>query len=147
VQSNELAPPATTDPNGWPADPTGTLTPFGMWPTLTINGTSTSQTLDILHTTYTFNSGTDGWRRDSGGIPIWDPKKPFGVSDNTYVLQGGPTLVNGNLVMKRDFDSNGGDSRAFARTAVGLIAGKRGPNLYIVVADGEGISGGNGASN
>src|SRR4029453_128189 len=78
--------------------------------------------------------------------PIWDVARD-GVSDVTSALQIGnpPLLRNGAAIAGGDFvyDLFGNYDYAFARTSLGIGANGK---LYLVIADGEGVHGGNGAT-
>ncbi|MGC2402861.1 MAG: phosphodiester glycosidase family protein, partial [Acidobacteriaceae bacterium] len=123
--------------------PPNVIEPANYLPMLTIAGDSVHQQIDIVQTESDFESlNSSQWRRDGDGHPIW------ALSDVSYALQAAPTLLmNGLVVWRGDFDVSSGYLQYFPRTAVGVGPGTAGVNtLYLVVADGEGINGGNGAT-
>ena len=80
-------------------------------------------------------------------VPIWDVAPRDGVSDVAYAIQipNPPLLRDGNVIAGGNFvcDSYGNYDYAFARTSVGV---KADGTLLLVVADGEGVHGGNGTT-
>ena len=109
---------------------------------LTITGVGVHQQIDIVNSESDFTStNSSQWKRDSDGHPIW------GVSDVSYALQVAPTLLmNGSVYWRGELDVGDGYEVSWARTAVGVGPGAGGNTLYLVIADGEGVNGGNGAT-
>ena len=128
--------------------PPHVIEPPNVLPMLTIAGGSVHQKVNIVYSESDFTSTTSSqWHRDSGGNPIWDVSAPFGVSDATYALQAAPTLLmSGSVIWRGEFDIASAYQQFFPRTAVGVGPGAGGNTLYLVVADGEGVNGGNGAT-
>jgi Phosphodiester glycosidase len=122
--------------------PPNVVEPANVLPMLTIAGASVRQRIDIVHSESDFMStNSSQWHRDSDGHPIWS------VSDVSYALQAAPTLLmNGSVTWRGEFDVGSGYQQYFPRTAVGVGPGAGGNTLYVVVADGEGVNGGNGAT-
>ena len=123
--------------------PPNVIEPANILPMLTVAGDSVRQQIDIVHSESDFESmNSSEWRRDSEGNPIW------ALSDVSYAVQVGPTLLMNSLVIwGGEFDVVSGYLQYFPRTAVGVGPGTGGSNtLYLVVADGEGVNGGNGAT-
>jgi hypothetical protein len=122
--------------------PPNVIEPANVLPMLTTAGDSVRQQIDIVHSESDFTStNSSQWRRDSDGNPIWC------VSDVSYALQVAPTLLmNGSVIWRGEFDVVSGYLQYFPRTAVGVGPGPGGNTLYLVVADGEGVNGGNGAT-
>jgi hypothetical protein len=123
--------------------PPSVIEPANILPILTVAGDSIHQQIDIVNSESDFTSTTSSeWKRDSNGNPIW------GVSDVSYAVQVAPTLLmNGSVTWRGEFDVSSGYVQSFPRTAVGVGPGTGGFNtLYLVVADGEGVNGGNGAT-
>jgi Phosphodiester glycosidase/Carboxypeptidase regulatory-like domain len=131
-----------------PGPPDNVIQPANVRPMLTVAGGSVHQQINVVNSESDFTStASSQWHRDSGGNPIWDVSAPFGVSDVTYALQAAPTLLmNGSVIWRGDFDDGSGYEQYFPRTAVGVGPGAGGNTLYLVVADGEGVNGGNGAT-
>lgn len=119
----------------------------GLAPMFTINGTGTDQTFDIVASEADFlNPASLQWRQDP--FPIWDPSYPWdGISDVDYAIQiaNPPLLVDNKVIGPGDFrhDSAQNYDYAFARTSVGVGPGGV---VYWVIADGENVHGGNGAT-
>jgi hypothetical protein len=93
-----------------------------------------------------FLSPSAQWGRDRSGYPIWDFAPRDQHSDVDYALQVAPFLLkDGAVIWRGEFDNLDKWDYLWAipRTAVGI--GPMGA-VYLVVADGEGINGGNGAS-
>jgi len=114
------------------------LRPGQKGPVLGISGTSTNQFLRIAMKDVNFDYGTD-WNRLSDGNVLWDDDRN-GVSDVDWALQAGPELIPVPPVSR----DPGSDFNSFwARTSLGLTAQGA---MYIVVADGEGLTNRQGAS-
>ena len=114
----------------------------GTMPMLTIRGMNAgAQTVSMPEVDASF------WHSDQFSL-VGNPPCPLydldnnEVSDVDYAVQaaGGPPLVE-NGVVTVPYDPN---DVAWARTAVGVSPG--GHTLYYVVADGEGVNGGHGAT-
>ncbi len=129
----------------WQAEPAPTvLQPASTLPMLRISGTATQQQISIVPQSEAnfFSTTSAQWRQ--AGVPIWDVAPRDGVSDVDYALQCSPLLLKGGLASWRgNHDSGSGYTLAWARTAVGVTTGGV---LYLVVADGEGVNGGQGAT-
>ncbi len=147
------------DNRGGPADCSGSnvyyvegagttpLYPAGTTPMLAIHRIPGDQQFDIVESNSNFlESPSTQWSM-FGSYPVWDVSPRDGLSDVLSALQAGypPLLRNGAVIAGGDFayDLFGNYDYAFARTTVGV-----GPNgkLFLVVADGEGVHGGNGAT-
>jgi hypothetical protein len=122
------------------------LYPVGTCPMFTIKG---HNQFDIVESRMNFlEVPSPQWSQiGNPPHPIWDVAPRDGQSDVTYAIQiPNPALLrNGAVIAAGHFvnDSAGNYDYAFARTSVGV-----GPTgkLYLVVADGEGVHGGNGAT-
>jgi hypothetical protein len=131
-------------PDGAPADP-GPIEPALTQPLLTVVGTAIGQRFGIVPSEADFlATSSRQWRQvGSPSFPIWDVAPRNGVSDVDYALQCAPVLTQNGFVIGRGvYDSGTYYQLAWARTAVGVAAGI----LYLVVADGEGVNGGHGAT-
>jgi hypothetical protein len=108
-------------------------------PVLGIDGWSAGQGVRIVEKSNDFMNTPDDWHMvgTNPSFPIWDDNHN-GRTDVSYALQAGPMLVqNGKL---------GDDVDAFyyvARTALGI---RSDGHFFMVVADGEGVTGSLGAS-
>jgi hypothetical protein len=124
------------------------LYPAGTTPMLTISGYHAGQAFGIVESNSNFlETPSSQWNQvGNPPHPIWDVARD-GVSDVTSALQIGnpPLLRNGNVIAGGDFayDLFGNYDYALARTCVGVAANGK---LYLVIADGEGVHGGNGAT-
>jgi hypothetical protein len=111
---------------------------------LGIAGTGTRQSFSILTTINDFTQVSPDWKYDINGNPIFDRSSPPGP-DFQFAVQCSPALVmNGSVIRRGAFDSAGNVEVAWARTAFGKNS--RLNKVWVVVADGEGINGGHGAS-
>ena len=125
--------------------PPTVLEPSGTLPMLGISGIGNHQQFSIFHTEADFRSThSDQWKQiGDPSLPIYDIAAPFNVSDVDYALQCGPTLLmNGAAIWRGNAQSELLYRMAWPRTAVGT----KGSVMYLVVADGEGVNGGNGAT-
>jgi len=107
-------------------------------PLLAINGTATNQHVWIAQgTPSNFGSTADPWTQHNSFFPFYDHSPRDGVSDISFGFQCWPVLLaSGGVISGSNVDS------AWARTTGGVS-----PNhLFLVVADGEGVMGGNGAT-
>ncbi len=113
------------------------LATSGEFPMLAITGLGTNQQIKIRMTEADFlSSSSSQWTQTSSG-PIFDAAPPKAKSDVNYAMQMEPLLVmNGQVVAAPDM--------AWARTTIGKN-GDTGTIFWLVVADGEGVNGGNGA--
>lgn len=120
----------------------GEVLSIGSLPMLSIKGTTAgTQTASIVDTDGLFWSSPQFTVAGNPACPLYD-RNHDGISDVDYAIQGadGPAIVrNGAPVLS--YDPN---EVAWARTAVGL--GPSGNPVYLVVADGEGVNGGHGAT-
>jgi len=121
------------------------LYPAGTSPMLTITG----NTFSIVESNANFLEAPSSQWSQVGNptYPIWDVSPRDGQSDVEYALQipNPPLLRDGAVIAGGHFvyDLYGNYDYAFARTSVGVDpTGK----LFLVVADGEGVHGGNGAT-
>jgi len=125
------------------------LYPAGTSPMLTIRGQGPGQAIGIAQSNSNFlESPSAEWSQvGSPSHPIWDVAPRDGISDVSYALQipNPPLVRNGQVIAGGQFvyDSYGNYDYALARTSVGV--GSNGL-FYLVVADGEGVHGGNGAT-
>ena len=112
-------------------------------PLLAATGTSVNQALRIVQgVSNNFNSNTDPWTLYGGLIPFYDHSPRDQASDISYGLQCWPTLVSGGAVIAAEQPDATHFDAAWARTTAGVK-----PNhFFLVVADGEGVHGGNGAT-
>ena len=121
------------------------LEPASTLPLLTIKGTGTHQQIAIVQSEADFESPSSSqWKQvGSPSHPIWDVDRN-GVSDVDYAMQCSPSVLKNRVAIWRgNYDSGSEYQMAWARTAFGVApAGV----AYMVVADGEGVNGGNGAS-
>jgi hypothetical protein len=108
-------------------------------PVLGICGISTDQTIRIVSKQGIFSdpAATD-WNA-TGSVPLWDDPPRDGVSDVSYAVQMDAYLNQGDTVEV----FTGDYAKYWARTSVGI---KSTGSLLLVVADGEGIDGAQGAS-
>jgi hypothetical protein len=89
------------------------------------------------------DSGTQWTQIGNPPTPIWDTKPRDGISDVQYAMQASPYVVRDGMVIWRGvFDGGTYYQMAWARTAVGVAPGA----VFLVVADGEGVNGGQGAT-
>ena len=110
-----------------------------LWPVFGIYGISTDQTIRIVSKQGIFSdpAATD-WNA-TGSVPLWDDPPRDEVSDVAYAIQMDAYLNKGDTV-----GVFGGDyAKYWARTSIGI---KSTGSLLLVVADGEGIDGAQGAS-
>lgn len=134
-------------PDGGPgggADVLSIQPPF-MQPLLTVSGIGPGQHIGIVLSEADFFSPTSRQWRQVGlpSEPIWDVDPRDGRSDVDFALQCSPILTHDGVVITRGvYDSGSYYQLAWARTAVGIGRDR----LFLVVADGEGINGGNGAT-
>jgi hypothetical protein len=139
--------------------PPTVLQPAFTHPMLAISGTGAHQNIGIVQTESNFLSPTSTqWSQvhDSNPsvtetFPLWDAAPRDEKSDVDYAVQCWPNLlVNGAVIARGQFTSDPGDiDYAFPRTAIGVRPGTRSlpsTSVYLVVADGEGVNGGNGAT-
>jgi hypothetical protein len=105
---------------------------------------STSQSFAIVATPTNFNIQTPNqWGLDFFSRPIWDTNGD-NVSDVAQALQAEPALLFDNRIPFAGVVGPGVDTiynTQFARSTIGVGSGNV---LYFVVADGEGVHGGNG---
>jgi len=122
------------------------LIPQYTLPLFGVVGRGPNQQFSIVQSNANFRESPSTQWNQAFGVHIWDVVRD-GVSDLSYALQiGNPPLVaNGAVVASGNFnwDAQGNYDYVFARTAIGVASSGV---MYIVVADGEGISGGNGAT-
>lgn len=97
-----------------------------------------------------------GWKRVAAAqvpncpagktCPIYDMTNPQNSSDYQYAMQMGHFLLKAGRVVRRGIIlANGAPyDYAYARTSIGVNA--NGTKTWIVVADGEGVDGGHGAT-
>jgi uncharacterized protein YigE (DUF2233 family) len=105
-------------------------------PMLGIKGI-TNQRFTVIDTPPDFTqTQTSGWSRDADGHPIWDTDRD-GTSDFDMAVQCEPWIVKNGVAIP----ALGDRTKHWARTTVGVGNGK----LFLVVADGEGIRGAQGA--
>lgn len=109
-------------------------------PMLTMDGNGTNQRIRIVwDTERDFASSTSTQWNKVGGIPLWDNAPRDGVSDVLYALQCG----NQDPLYRADTGAIAQETHPeWAATSIGVS----GSLVYLVVVDGEGIWGGNGAS-
>jgi hypothetical protein len=126
------------------------LVPQNTQPLFGVVGTGKNQRFSITQSDDNFletSVSPPEWNRTSSGTPIWDVAPRDGVSDLSYALQMGnpPVLANGAVIAAGDYQWSIMPTYdyVFARTAIGVASTGV---LYLVVADGEGIHGGNGAT-
>jgi hypothetical protein len=89
------------------------------------------------------DSGTQWTQAGSPPVPIWDTAPRDGISDVVHAMQATPFVLHeGSAIWRGIYDSGSDYQMAWARTAVGV-----GPDaVWLVVADGEGVNGGHGAT-
>jgi hypothetical protein len=128
----------------------GTTPLYGdkLGPMLTIFGTGTQQVFDIASVNHNFEqSPSTEWTQLSASSTIWDRLAPFGVSDVSVALEisNPPLVVGTQVIADRDFRLDSGITYdyTFARTSVGIAPDG---NLLLVVADGDGVQGSQGAT-
>jgi hypothetical protein len=114
------------------------LSNAGTVPMLGIAGSGTNQQISITQTEANFLANTAEWTQTALG-PIFDRANPKGVSDFTYAMQMNLLLMNGVV------GPFGSPDMAWAFSTVGKN-GDLGTTFWLVVADGEGVNGGNGAT-
>ena len=119
--------------------PSLVLSTAGTLPMLGIATSGTNQQISIAQTEANFLADTAEWTQTALG-PIFDRANPKQVSDFTYAMQMEPLLLMNNVVAPV-----GSPDMAWARTTVGKN-GDLGTAFWLVVADGEGVNGGNGAT-
>jgi len=127
-------------------------------PILVISGMAANQAIGIVESEADFFSETSSqWSQVLPGpwvtetFPVWDVAPRDGRSDVDFALQCWPTLLLSGAVMARGQVSSdpGSLDFAFPRTAVGVGPPnplRPGTVVWLVVADGEGVNGGNGAT-
>jgi hypothetical protein len=105
------------------------------------------QQIDIVTSEADFLSTVSTqWGRDATNAPIWDNAPRDGISDVEYAWQCAPFLLKNDAVIWRGVHDDLKTWEylwAVARTAVGVAPGGV---VFLVVADGEGVNGGQGAS-
>lgn len=138
--------PSTPDAQPVPGDFDGA----GSTSMLTITGYNANQHFDIVASHENFlESPSTEWSMTGGKTshPVWDVRPRDGQSDVAYALQiGNPPLVRSGLVIGGGdfaYDLYGDYDFTCARTSLGVGGDGK---LYLVVADGEGVLGGNGAT-
>ena len=113
----------------------------GELPMLGIVGTAANQQISIFSTMADFLADTSDWTQTASG-PIFDRTLPKQVSDFTYAMQMEPVLLMNGVVAPV-----GSPDMAWARTTVGVGKNWEGnTSFWLVVGDGEGVNGGNGAT-
>ncbi|MBC7976236.1 MAG: phosphodiester glycosidase family protein [Myxococcales bacterium] len=111
-------------------------------PMLAIKGaTFGSQIASIINTDGLFWTSSQFTKIGTPACPLYDLNRD-GLSDVNYAIQAadGPLLVQNGVPML-SFDPG---EPPWARTAIGV--GPSGSSVYFVVADGEGVNGGHGAT-
>lgn len=108
-------------------------------PMLTMDHNGLNQQIRIIwDTERDFKTQTVQWNQVNG-VPLWDNTPRDGVSDVSYALQAG----NQDPLYRADTGDIAQETTSeYAATAIGIS----GTTVYLVVVDGEGIWGGNGAS-
>jgi hypothetical protein len=141
---------------GRPAAPPVLIQNAWQAPMFTVRGTGTQQRATIIMTDTDFVTSTNGWKRiasvpncPAGNVcPIYDAVSPFNVSDYSYAFQMGHFLLKSGQLMSRGIAAKLGTAfpgeHSFARTTIGTSSTET--VAWIVVADGEGIDGGLGAT-
>ncbi len=108
-------------------------------PMLTTVGTGINQQIKIVWDTQRDFLNTSNQWNVVDGVPLWDNAPRDGASDVSYALQCG----NQDPLYRADTGAIAEESLPeWAATALGVA----GNTVYLVVVDGEGIWGGNGAS-
>lgn len=115
-------------------------------PMLGIHGTATgSQQLEVVHTEGGFMTVTSNeWSSPNPSCTLYDKAPRDGVSDYDFAIQqadGGKALLLDGVAFTDADDVP--VPLGWARTAIGIGAGGA---VFLVVADGEGVMGGNGAT-
>jgi hypothetical protein len=124
------------------------LQPQQWLPMFGVAGAGEQQQVSIVMTPADFLSLAWPWMRSpSDGTPIYDAALDQ-QSDFSYAVQAGPVLLLDGRVVNRDRVTDRSSALtwdyAFPRTAVGTD--EDGTTMWIVIADGEGINGGQGAT-
>jgi hypothetical protein len=120
----------------------GNLYAPGNSPMFTITGLGAGQQFGIVQSDDNFLETSAEWRQ------LGNPFTPTWIaSPINYAMQipNPPLVANGAVIKGGDFvfDTYGNYDYAIARTSVGITPAG---DLYLVVADGEGVMGGNGAT-
>jgi hypothetical protein len=125
-------------------------------PMFGVKGTGTARRASIVMTDTDFMTSSAPWKRVAGipncpagnACPIYDAVAPTNQSDFDFAFQMGHVLLFNAKVMARGINAEIGTAFpgefAFARTAIGVNAA--GTRAFLVIADGEGIDGGNGGT-
>lgn len=141
---------------GRPAGPPVLIQNAWQSPMFGVKGTGTQQRANIIMTDADYLTSRDGWKRITSvpncpagfACPIYDAASPVNQSDYNYAFQMGHVLLKSGKVIARGIHAKLGTvfpgEFAFARTTIGTNA--VGTRAWLVVADGEGIDGGNGAT-
>jgi hypothetical protein len=141
---------------GRPVGPPVLLQDVWKTPMWGIKGTGTARRASILLPDTDFMTSTTGWKRVAGATgcpilnscPIYDAVAPTNESDYDYAFQMGNLLLDGGKVISRGLIAAIGTvfpgEFALSMTTIGVNTG--GTATYLVIADGEGIDGGNGAT-
>jgi hypothetical protein len=138
-----------SDSDVYYAEGGGSLFPAGTSPMFTITGLGAGQQFNIVQSDDNFFEvpSTEWSQVGAPSYPIWDVSPRDGVSDVNYAIQipNPPLVWNGAVIAGGEFvfDSAGNYDGAGARTSLGITPAG---DLYLVVADGEGVMGGNGAT-
>jgi hypothetical protein len=148
--SHDAFMPSTTlcDPKTYYAQPYPTIIQQPRtWPLLTVNGESTGQSISIVPSDTNFtNQASDSLGNSCDPTTEWTNvagQITWNASHVDYALQSVPFLLNnGEVINSGILDDKGDPDAALSRTSIGVSAN----NVYIVVADGEGVMGGNGAT-
>lgn len=125
-------------------------------PMFGVKGTGTQRRANIIMTDTDFLTSNNGWKRVASipncppgfTCPIYDAARPSNQSDYLYAFQMGHVLLRNGSVIARGVLARIGTAFpgefAFSRTTIGTNA--TGTRAWLVLADGEGIDGGNGGT-
>lgn len=125
----------------------GVLQKANQLPMLGLSGTGVHQRASIVMTDRVFTTLTNGWwLNPSTHAIIFDVQPEDYKSDFRYAAQQPPLLLRNGQVAARGLINAGYIpwDYAYARTAVGVDSS--GTRMWFVIADGEGIDGGGGAT-
>lgn len=123
------------------ADGIRDFTPFswkGRFPVLGITSEAGTQSFQIVEKSASMKSNDWVWK---DGRPVWDDNPRDGVSDVNFAIQCEPILLREDGSIPAQFAPD--HYKHWARTAVGI---DRSGRLILLVADGEGLHGCQGAS-
>jgi phosphodiester glycosidase/carboxypeptidase family protein len=123
-------------------------------PLFGVKGTGSQRRANIVMTDTDFMASTNGWKRVAGvpncpagnACPIYDAARPYNRSDYLYAFQMGHVLLRAGTAIARGVINHGGFAGEFAYARTSIGTNFNGTVAWFVIADGEGIDGGNGAT-